>query len=69
VRHFLIIAALEETWRDDRPVLLLGDWCLRFSRRGMGKNWRDHFAFLRLDECRSNINNLIQQSLAYITII
>ena len=32
MRRFLITTALEETWRDDQPVLLLGEWCRRFSR-------------------------------------
>jgi putative transferase (TIGR04331 family) len=24
---------MEETWRDDEPVLMLGEWCRRYSRR------------------------------------
>lgn len=30
---FLVTTALEETWPDDRPILFLGEWCLRYSRR------------------------------------
>jgi putative transferase (TIGR04331 family) len=33
VKRFLITTALEETWRDDVPVLFLGEWCRRYSRR------------------------------------
>jgi len=33
VKRFLITTALEETWRDDEPVLFLGEWCRRYSRR------------------------------------
>lgn len=33
VRRFLITTALEETWRSDGPVLFLGEWCKRYSRR------------------------------------
>ena len=33
VRRFLITTALEETWCDDRPVLFLGEWCRRYSRK------------------------------------
>ena len=31
--RFLITTALEETWREDVPVLFLGEWCRRYSRR------------------------------------
>jgi putative transferase (TIGR04331 family) len=31
VKRFLITTALEETWRDDVPVLFLGEWCRRHS--------------------------------------
>lgn len=31
VKRFLITTALEETWRDDEPVLFLGEWCRRYS--------------------------------------
>lgn len=33
MRRFLITTALEETWRDDEPVLFLGEWCRRYSRK------------------------------------
>lgn len=33
MRRFLITTALEETWRDDEPVLFLGEWCRKFSRK------------------------------------
>jgi len=33
VKRFLITTALEETWRDDEPVLFLGEWCKRYSRK------------------------------------
>ena len=33
MNRFLITTALEETWRDDEPVLLLGEWCRRYSRK------------------------------------
>ena len=29
----LVTTALEETWPEDRPILFLGEWCRRFSRR------------------------------------
>ena len=32
MKRFLITTALEETWRDDEPVLFLGEWCRRYSR-------------------------------------
>jgi putative transferase (TIGR04331 family) len=32
VRRFLCTTALEETWRDNEPVLFLGEWCRRHSR-------------------------------------
>lgn len=31
--RFLITTALETTWRDDEPVLFLGDWCRRYARK------------------------------------
>lgn len=33
VKRFLITTALEETWSDDEPVLFLGEWCKRYSRK------------------------------------
>ena len=33
VKRFLITTALEDTWLDDVPVLFLGEWCRRYSRR------------------------------------
>lgn len=35
VKRFLITTALEETWRDDEPVLFLGEWCKRYSRKDL----------------------------------
>ena len=31
--RFLVTTALEESWPTDSPVLFLGEWCRRFSRR------------------------------------
>ncbi len=31
--RFLITTAYETTWKFDRPVLFLGEWCLRYDRR------------------------------------
>ena len=33
VNRFLITTALEDSWRDDEPVLFLGEWCRRYSRK------------------------------------
>ena len=33
MKRFLITTALEPTWRDDAPVLFLGEWCRRYSRK------------------------------------
>jgi putative transferase (TIGR04331 family) len=33
VSRFLCTTALEETWRDNEPLLFLGEWCRRYSRR------------------------------------
>jgi len=30
---FLVTTALEDTWPNDRRILFLGEWCLRYSRR------------------------------------
>ncbi len=32
VKRFLITTALEETWRNDKPVLFLGEWCRLYNR-------------------------------------
>lgn len=32
-KRFLITTALEQTWAEDRPVLFLGEWCRRYSRK------------------------------------
>jgi len=33
VSRFLCTTALEETWPDAQPILFLGEWCKRYSRR------------------------------------
>lgn len=33
MKRFLVTTALEQTWRDDEPVLFLGEWCRRHSRK------------------------------------
>jgi putative transferase (TIGR04331 family) len=33
VKRFLITTALEATWRDDEPVLFLGEWCRLYHRQ------------------------------------
>ena len=33
MKRLLVSTALEETWRDDEPVLFLGEWCRRYSRK------------------------------------
>ena len=38
VKRFLITTALEDTWCDDEPVLFLGEWCRRYSRKA---RWAD----------------------------
>ena len=36
--YFLILTADELTWKFDRPVIFLGEWCRRFNRRDVWKN-------------------------------
>jgi putative transferase (TIGR04331 family) len=33
MKRFLVTTAEEMTWPQDRPLLYLGDWCLRYDRR------------------------------------
>lgn len=33
MKQFLVTTALETTWRDDEPVLFLGEWCRLHSRK------------------------------------
>lgn len=33
VKRFLVTTALEETWRDDDPILFLGEWCRLHARK------------------------------------
>ena len=33
MKKFLVTTALEETWREDVPILFLGEWCRRYSRK------------------------------------
>ena len=37
-KYFLITTPLENTWRDDVPVLFLGEWCRRFSQKERWEN-------------------------------
>ena len=32
-RTFLVTSSLEATWPADEPIVFLGEWCLRYSRR------------------------------------
>lgn len=36
--RFLITTADERSWRTDRPLLFLGEWCRLYERRGMWEN-------------------------------
>lgn len=38
MKRFLITTALEQTWRDDEPVLFLGEWCRLYNRKSV---WSD----------------------------
>jgi putative transferase (TIGR04331 family) len=33
LRRFLITTALEDTWRDEEPILFLGEWCRLYRKR------------------------------------
>lgn len=33
MKRFLVTTALEETWREDLPVLFLGEWCKIYDRK------------------------------------
>ena len=33
MKRLLVTTALEETWKDDVPVLFLGEWCCAYNRR------------------------------------
>ncbi|QQR81405.1 MAG: hypothetical protein IPJ69_04580 [Deltaproteobacteria bacterium] len=33
VKRFLITTAMEDTWCGNKPVLFLGEWCKRYSRK------------------------------------
>jgi len=35
-KYCIVTTADERTWPDDKPILFLGEWCKRFSRK---KNW------------------------------
>ncbi len=37
-RPVLVLSAIEQTWPADRPIIFLGDWCLRHSRRHVWEN-------------------------------
>ncbi len=34
----LVTTALEETWQDNKPILFLGEWCCRYSRKEKWQN-------------------------------
>ena len=38
VSRFLCTTALEETWRANEPILFLGEWCRRYSRKDQWAN-------------------------------
>ncbi|MCX6222368.1 MAG: LIC12162 family protein [Bacteroidia bacterium] len=38
MNRFLITTALEETWKSDRPVLFLGEWCKLYNRKAVWEN-------------------------------
>ena len=35
-KYCIVTTADERTWPDNKPILFLGEWCKRFSRK---KNW------------------------------
>ena len=38
VTRTLVTTALEETWPKNKPILLLGEWCRRYSRKAQWEN-------------------------------
>ena len=38
IPRYLIISADEQTWKFDRPVIFLSDWCRLYERRHIWKN-------------------------------
>ncbi len=39
MRYHLVTTALEETWPKDEPILFLGEWCRRYSRKDSWLNY------------------------------
>jgi putative transferase (TIGR04331 family) len=73
VSRFLITTSLEETWRDDVPVLFLGEWCRRYDRRD---NWQQLNAEVvpyhwddrkKLQQDFLYLNNLYEELLAEVS--
>ena len=46
----IVTSSLEETWPKDRPIVFLGDWCLRYSRRHVWENLNYEVASYHWDE-------------------
>ena len=71
--RLLCTTALEETWSDDEPVLFLGEWCRRYTRKDrwskmdaevMPYHWDDR-AQLHADyECLQELHERLLQELA-----
>jgi putative transferase (TIGR04331 family) len=74
MRRVLVTTALESSWPDEEPVLFLGEWCRRFSRRDHWSNldhevliyhWDDHSLFAKDFQYVSRLYERILVDLAY----
>jgi len=74
MRRVLVTTALESSWPDEEPVLFLGEWCRRFSRRDHWSNldhevltyhWDDRSLFAKDFRYVSRLYERILADLAY----
>ena len=76
IKRHLIITSDEKTWKFDRPVLFLGEWCLRYDRKhiwskldyevakpfGISSIERQQYTL----QCRQITNELISELTSYL---
>lgn len=69
MQRFLVTTAIPETWAKDRPLLLLGDWCLVYGKNNVSKGYNYKIAPYPWDDRKKLEDEIRRVNLLYESIL